>query len=261
MGAERFFNIKCRVSGLKPDAAVVVATVRALKSHSGKYKVVAGRPLPEEMLEENPDDVTLGAANLRKQLENIRAHGVDAGRRDQRLPERLRSPSTTRSARSPRPWASGRRSAPTSPTAAAAPPRSPRRSPRRRASRTTSSCLYPAEAPLKEKIETIATKVYGADGVDYSPLAAASSTATSATASATCRSASPRPTCRISPRPRPSRARRPAGGCRSARSARQRRRRLHLPDLRRHAHHAGPGQQPGGGQHRPRRDGNIVGLY
>ena len=77
MGAERFFNIKCRVSGLTPDAAVVVATVRALKSHSGKYKVVAGRPLPEDMLKENPDDVALGAANLRKQLENIRAHGVE----------------------------------------------------------------------------------------------------------------------------------------------------------------------------------------
>src|SRR6266478_1142557 len=52
MGAERFFNIKCRASGLSPDAAVVVATVRALKAHSGKYKIVAGRPLPPEMLKE-----------------------------------------------------------------------------------------------------------------------------------------------------------------------------------------------------------------
>src|SRR5215207_2904875 len=55
MGAERFFNIKCRASHLKPDAAVLVATVRALKAHSGRYKVVAGKPLPEEMLAENPD--------------------------------------------------------------------------------------------------------------------------------------------------------------------------------------------------------------
>src|SRR5947209_3545942 len=77
MGAERFFNIKCRTSGLAPDAAVVVASVRALKSHSGKYKVVAGRPLPEDMLKENPDDVIAGAANLRKQLENMRAFGVE----------------------------------------------------------------------------------------------------------------------------------------------------------------------------------------
>ena len=64
MGAERFFNIKCRTSGLVPDAAVVVATVRALKLHSGRHRVVAGRPLPPAMLEENPEEVRLGAANL-----------------------------------------------------------------------------------------------------------------------------------------------------------------------------------------------------
>src|SRR5262249_57122970 len=63
---------------LRPDAAVVVATVRALKAHSGKYKIIAGRPLPEELLRENPDDVLAGAANLRKQIENVRLHGVPA---------------------------------------------------------------------------------------------------------------------------------------------------------------------------------------
>ncbi len=76
MGAERFFNIKCRASGLTPDAAVLVATVRALKAHSGKYKIVAGRDLPEDLLAENPDDVAAGAANLRKQIENVKVHGV-----------------------------------------------------------------------------------------------------------------------------------------------------------------------------------------
>jgi formate--tetrahydrofolate ligase len=76
MGAERFFNIKCRVSGMVPDAAVLVVTVRALKAHSGRYKVVAGRALPPEMLEENIDDVRAGAANLAKQIENVKAHGV-----------------------------------------------------------------------------------------------------------------------------------------------------------------------------------------
>src|SRR3984885_1597411 len=74
MGAERFFNIKGRPSGLVPAAAVVVATVRALKLPSSRHKVTAGRPLPPEMLEENPEEVELGAANLRKQLANIRAH-------------------------------------------------------------------------------------------------------------------------------------------------------------------------------------------
>src|SRR6478672_6063773 len=65
MGAERFFNLKCRVSGLQPDAAVLVATVRSLKAHSGHYSVVAGRPLPPEMLEERPRAVRAGADNLR----------------------------------------------------------------------------------------------------------------------------------------------------------------------------------------------------
>jgi formate--tetrahydrofolate ligase len=76
MGAERFFNIKCRVSGLRPDAAVLVVTVRALKAHSGRFSVRAGRPLPVEMLAEGPEDVLAGAANLVKQIQNVRLHGV-----------------------------------------------------------------------------------------------------------------------------------------------------------------------------------------
>ncbi|NIR35076.1 MAG: formate--tetrahydrofolate ligase, partial [Actinobacteria bacterium] len=65
MGAERFFNIKCRYSGLAPDAAVLVATVRGLKAHSGNHRIVAGRPLPEALLAENPDEVHMGGDNLR----------------------------------------------------------------------------------------------------------------------------------------------------------------------------------------------------
>jgi formate--tetrahydrofolate ligase len=76
MGAERFFNIKCRYSGLVPDAAVIVSTVRGLKAHSGKHNIVAGRPLPKAILERNPDEVHLGGDNLRKQLENILLHGI-----------------------------------------------------------------------------------------------------------------------------------------------------------------------------------------
>ena len=76
MGAERFFNIKCRVSGMTPDAAVLVATVRALKAHSGKFKITPGKPLPPDLLAENPDDVRAGAANLIKQIENVKVHGV-----------------------------------------------------------------------------------------------------------------------------------------------------------------------------------------
>lgn len=76
MGAERFFNVKCRVSGLRPHAAVLVVTVRALKTHSGRYRVVAGKPLPAEMLQENPDAVRAGADNLRKHIDIVKGFGV-----------------------------------------------------------------------------------------------------------------------------------------------------------------------------------------
>jgi len=76
MGAEKFFNIKCRYSGLKPDAAVLVATVRALKMHSGRFKVVPGKPLDKGLTEENLKAIKLGAGNLIKQIENVKMHHV-----------------------------------------------------------------------------------------------------------------------------------------------------------------------------------------
>ena len=77
MGAERFFNIKCRASGLVPDAAVLVATVRALKAHSGKYRIVAGKAAARRpACARTPTTSMAGAANLRKQIENVKAHGV-----------------------------------------------------------------------------------------------------------------------------------------------------------------------------------------
>ncbi|WP_269928100.1 formate--tetrahydrofolate ligase [Kocuria massiliensis] len=76
MGAERFVNVKCRVSGLRPDAAVLVVTVRALKSHSGRYRIVPGAALPEGILEESPEDVMAGAANLKKHVEIVKSFGI-----------------------------------------------------------------------------------------------------------------------------------------------------------------------------------------
>ena len=76
IGAEKFFNIKCRASGLRPDAAVLVVTVRALKLHSGRHRVVAGKALPSAMLECNVGEVELGAANMIRQIENVKRHGV-----------------------------------------------------------------------------------------------------------------------------------------------------------------------------------------
>ena len=76
MGAEKFFNIKCRVSGLKPDAAVVVATVRALKMHSGRFTITPGKPLPQGLAQEDQEALAAGFGNLEKQIENVRLHGV-----------------------------------------------------------------------------------------------------------------------------------------------------------------------------------------
>ena len=76
MGAEKFFDIKCRQSGLTPDAAVVVATIRALKMHGGVGRIVAGKPLDPALLEENVAAVRAGAANLAKQIENVTVFGV-----------------------------------------------------------------------------------------------------------------------------------------------------------------------------------------
>ena len=77
MGAERFFNIKCPLGGLRPDCAVIVTTVRALKSHSGHYKLAPGKALPEAMLEENVEEVRVGSANLLKHIEIVRGFGLN----------------------------------------------------------------------------------------------------------------------------------------------------------------------------------------
>ncbi len=218
MGAERFFNIKCRASGLTPDAAVVVATVRALKAHSGKHRIVAGKPLPEDLLKENPDEVHIGGANLRKQIENIRLHGVSPVVAINAFPEdhpsehaaiaEIAAEMGARVAVCTH-FAEGGRGARELAEAVAEAADEP----------SDFRFLYPDSASLTEKIETIATKVYGADGVDYDPgRPPASWRTTSATASGTCRSASRRRTCRCRRTPR-SRARRPGGGCRCARSA------------------------------------------
>lgn len=77
MGAERFFDLKCAVSGLRPHAAVLVTTVRSLKSHSGKFKITTGKGLPEQMLAESPQDVRAGQANLLKHIEIVRGFGME----------------------------------------------------------------------------------------------------------------------------------------------------------------------------------------
>jgi formate--tetrahydrofolate ligase len=77
-GMEKFMNIKCRYSGLRPDAVCIVATVRALKAHSGDFKVVAGKPLDKGLLDENLDALERGLPNLEKHIENVAVFGVPA---------------------------------------------------------------------------------------------------------------------------------------------------------------------------------------
>ena len=72
MGMEKFMNIKCRYSKLVPNCVVMVCTVRALKMHSGKYNIVPGRPIPDELLRENLPALAEGISNLEKQIENAR---------------------------------------------------------------------------------------------------------------------------------------------------------------------------------------------
>ncbi len=167
MGAERFFNIKCRTSGLVPDAAVLVATVRALKAHSGKYRIVAGKKLPEELLQENPGDVTIGAANLRKQIENIRLHGVSPVVAINAFP--TDHPSEHRAIREIA-EEMGARVAVTTHVAEGGKGATELAEAVAEAASEPSNfqVLYPDEAPLREKIETVATKVYGAGNVEYS---------------------------------------------------------------------------------------------
>src|SRR5262245_14652120 len=78
MGFEKFMDIKCRSAGVLPDAAVVVCTVRELKMHSGRFRIVTGRPLDPGLAVEDLESVELGAVNLRKHLENVRALSVPA---------------------------------------------------------------------------------------------------------------------------------------------------------------------------------------
>ena len=173
MGAEKFFDIKCRASGLRPDAAVVVATIRALKMHGGVGRIVAGKPLDPALLAENVDAVTAGGANLAKQIENVRLFNVPVVVAINSFPtdtpaeveavKRVALAAGAREAVVANHWAKGGEGAADLATAvwAAAEEGAP-----------DFKLLYPDDATLTSKIETIATQVYGADGVDLSAPAA-----------------------------------------------------------------------------------------
>ncbi len=170
IGMEKFCDIKCRASGLVPDAVVLVATVRALKMHGGGPRVSPGKPLPEPYTREDLGLLEAGLGNLVRHIEIVRTFGVpvvvavnrfpqDSARELDRVKrEASRSGSVAVVADH---WAQGGLGAldlADAVTEAAAEPNAFR-------------FLYPLDMPLREKIETIAREVYGAGGVSYSDVA------------------------------------------------------------------------------------------
>ena len=171
MGMEKFFNIKCRTSGLVPDCVVLTTTIRALKTQGGGPPVKPGRPLPRAYVEEDLELLGEGVANLQAHLNNVKQFGVPAvvavnvfPTDTEREIEYLRAAATEAGAHAVAAtthWANGGQGA------------------LEMAEAVEDACtvpgdfslLYPDELSLKEKISTIARKVYGAADVSYTALA------------------------------------------------------------------------------------------
>ncbi|GAB5572935.1 C-1-tetrahydrofolate synthase [Prionailurus iriomotensis] len=169
IGMEKFFNIKCRYSGLRPHVVVLVATVRALKMHGGGPTVTAGLPLPKAYIEENLELVEKGFSNLKKQIENARMFGVpvvvavNAFKTDTEaeldLVSRLAKEHGAFDAVKCTHWAEGGKGALALAQAV------------QRAAQAPSSfqLLYDLKLPVEDKIRIIAQKIYGADDIELLP--------------------------------------------------------------------------------------------
>uniref|UniRef100_A0A8C2S9Z0 C-1-tetrahydrofolate synthase, cytoplasmic n=1 Tax=Capra hircus TaxID=9925 RepID=A0A8C2S9Z0_CAPHI len=169
IGMEKFFNIKCRYSGLRPHVVVLVATVRALKMHGGGPTVTAGLPLPKAYIEEDLELVGKGFSNLKKQIENARMFGVpvvvavNAFKTDTEaeldLISRLAKEHGAFDAVKCTHWAEGGKGAlalaEAVQRAAAAP--------------SSFQLLYDLKLPVEDKIRIIAQKIYGADDIELLP--------------------------------------------------------------------------------------------
>jgi len=171
LGAEKFFNIKCRAAGLRPSCAVITLSLRALKMHGGVGSIRPGKPLPPEILEENLPALERGSQNLAKQIENVTLHGVPAvvainrfaqdTEAEVALVRGLAVAAGAQAAVCSTVWAQGGAGGEELAEAVVAACRQP----------NNFHYLYPDQASIKEKIEIIATRIYGAEGVDYTPLA------------------------------------------------------------------------------------------
>lgn len=171
IGLEKFLDLKCRISGILPDAIVLVATLRALKMHGGVGKVVAGKPLPEDLQKENLQALERGAGNLLKHLENAKIFGLPVVVAINRFPhdnerEIARIEQIAREAGAEGTYASdvyarggaGAISLAEATVHAANKPSQGR-------------LLYADSLPLKDKIDRIVTQVYGGSGVELSSTA------------------------------------------------------------------------------------------
>ncbi len=173
MGAEKFMNIKCRASGLVPDCVVIVATVRALKASSGRFEVTPGKPLDVRLQSEDLESLTEGIVNLEAHIENMRKFGVpvvvavnhfptDTDNEHEFIKQRAMAAGAD-FAVSHRVHAGGGTGGAELAEAVVKACELPKEF----------KLLYPDDASIKEKIETIAREIYGADGVDYLPAAEA----------------------------------------------------------------------------------------
>jgi formate--tetrahydrofolate ligase len=171
LGAEKFFNIKCRISGLKPDTAVIVATLRALKLHGGGGVAKAGAPLPVGLTGPNQGALAKGIANLEQHIANVKAYGVpvivaingfqgDSQEEWQYVRQRALEAGAVGAEVSTH-WSDGGKGAEALVDAVIAGCQRP----------SNFRLLYPDSMPIKQKIETVATHMYGADGVTFEPAA------------------------------------------------------------------------------------------
>ncbi len=172
MGMEKFFDIKCRYSGLIPNVVVLVATIRALKMHGGGPKVVAGRPLDPAYTNENLELLKAGIPNMLAHINIARKYGIPvvvavnsfATDTEAEL-EMVRKAAIEEGGAADavvcRHWELGGEGAVDLAKAVVKAAEQP----------SKFNFLYPLDLTIKEKIEIIAKEVYGADGVDYEPLA------------------------------------------------------------------------------------------
>jgi formyltetrahydrofolate synthetase len=173
IGMEKFFDIKCRYSGLVPNVVVLVATVRALKMHGGGPKVIAGRPLAPEYQEENLDLLRAGLGNMQRHIQNASRYGIPVvvavnyfatdTQAEVDLVRQAALQAGADDAVVSTHWMNGGEGAAKLAEAVVKAAEKP----------SQFKFLYPLDLPIKEKIELICKQVYGADGVDYSPEAEA----------------------------------------------------------------------------------------